>query len=249
MRIALVVNHVTPDTNANLISIIDTIHKCADKEVDLAIYPEAAVTGLINNDDPVHDIPLGEPIPGKVTDTLTKIVRERKIHLAIGILEREGNKLYDSAILFTPSGEIAMKYRCINPQWHGRQADPNVYCQGQELMKVSTALGTFLFLICGDLFEDDLMAQVRKLQPDWLLLPFARCFDDGTYDQARWDREEKSEYIERVKIAHTPTFMVNYLADKELDGGSFGGAMVISPTGEIIGSLPISKEGILYVEV
>jgi hypothetical protein len=43
--------------------------------------------------------------------------------------------------------------------------------------------------------------------------------------------------------------MVNYLADRELDGGSFGGAMAVSPTGEIIGSLPIGKAGILYVEV
>ncbi|MCI2426125.1 hypothetical protein LM597_01735 [Candidatus Acetothermia bacterium] len=116
-------------------------------------------------------------------------------------------------------------------------------------MKVSTVLGTFLFLICGDLFEDDLLTQVRKLQPDWLLVPFARCFDNGAYDQARWDREEKFEYIERAKIAETSTFMVNYLADRELDGGSFGGAMAVSPTGEIIGSLPIGKAGILYVEV
>lgn len=248
MRIALVVHRVTPDTNANLISIIDSIHKCADKGVDLIIYSEAAITGLINNDDPAHDIHLGDPIPGKVTDTLAEIVRERKIHLAIGILEREGNKLYDSAILFAPNGKIAMKYHRINPQWHGREADPNVYCQGEELTKVSTDLGTFMFLICGDLFEDDLVVRVRKLKPDWLLVPFARCFDDGTYDQVRWDREEKFQYIARVKIAETPTFMVNYLADKELDGGSFGGAMAVSPTGEILGSLPIGKEGILYVE-
>ena len=42
--------------------------------------------------------------------------------------------------------------------------------------------------------------------------------------------------------------MVNELADKELNGG-FGGAMAISATDEIIGSLSIGKEGILYVEV
>jgi len=183
MKVALAVNRVTTDINANLISIVNTTHECANAGTDLIIYPEAAITGLINNDDPVHDLPMGQPIPGNVTDALTKIVREQKMYLATGILERESNKLYDSAILLIPDGQIALEYRRVNPQWHGRQAAPNTYCQGKELKKVNTAFGTVMFLICGDLFEDDLVAQVRNLQPDWLLFPFARCFDDLSYDQ------------------------------------------------------------------
>jgi len=116
MKVALAVNRVTTDINANLISIVNTTHECANAGTDLIIYPEAAITGLINNDDPVHDLPMGQPIPGNVTDALTKIVREQKMYLATGILERESNKLYDSAILLIPDGQIALKYRRINLQ-------------------------------------------------------------------------------------------------------------------------------------
>lgn len=249
MKAALVVNRVTSDINANLASIINTASECADAEIDLIVYPEAAITGLINDDNVVHDLALGQSIPGPYTDALTKVTKEKSIYLATGILEREGKKLYDSAILLTPSGEIALKYRRINAQWYGKKADPNIYCQGSGLKKVNTPLGSFVFLICGDLFENDLIAQVRKLKPDWLLVPFSRCFDNGTYDQSRWDKEEKSEYIARVKLAGTTTFMVNYLADKDLDGGSFGGAMVVSANGEIVDEFPLGKKGILNVDL
>jgi len=248
VKMALIVNHVT-NIEANFRHIVDAIHKCVDDKTDLILFPEAAITGLINDDNPLHDILLGSPIPGEFTNTLTEVARDQKIHIGIGILEREGNKLYDSAILITPDKGIVLKYRRMTSGWHGKHANPKVYCEGNEFKKVETALGTFAFLICGDLFDDDLIAQVQKLQPDWLLFPFARCFRDGTYDQEKWDKEEKSKYIERVKIVRVITFMVNYLADKKLDGGSFGGAMVVLPTCEVIAEMPIGREGVLYVEI
>lgn len=247
MKVTLVVNNVTENIETNFRHIVNIIHKCAGG-TDLVLFPEAAITGLINNDDPFHDLPLGSPIPGEFTDVLYEIAREREMHIGIGILERENNKLYDSAILITPTGEIVLKYRRMTSGWHGKKVDPRVYYEGNELKKARTTLGTFAFLICGDLFSDELIAQIEELRPDWILFPFARCFEDGIYDQKRWE-EEKRKYIERVKLAGSITLMVNYFADKELDGGSFGGAMVVSPIGEIIAEMPIGKEGMLHVEI
>jgi len=249
MKIALVVNHITDDITLNFSRILSAIHQCADSGVELVLFPEAAITGLVNNDDPIHDLPLGSPIPGEFTDTLTKVSLERKIYIGIGILEREDNKLYSSAVLITPYRGIALKYRRITPGWHGKDANPEIYCHGNELKKVETPLGSFAFLLCGDLFDDSLISWVRKLKPDYLLFPFARSFENGSYDQKRWDKEEKIEYIKRVQSAGVTTFMVNYLADRELDGGSFGGAMVVSPGGEIIAEIPIGTEEVLYVEI
>ena len=248
MKVALVVNRVTEDTHANLLSIMDNAHKAADRGADLVLYPEAALTGLINNDDPDHDLLLGEPIPGPLTDTLSKIAQERSIYISMGIIEREKSKLYDSAVLINPKGEIVLKYRRMDPHWHGELADPEVYRQGKELRKAKTTLGEFSYLICGDLFDDGLLNGLQRLQSDWLLFPFARFFEDRSYDQKRWDEEEKPEYIARVEQAGVTTFMVNYISEKD-SGGSFGGAMVVSSTGEIIEEFPIGIEGILYVDL
>lgn len=59
----------------------------------MVLFPEAALTGLINNDDPAHDLPLGEAIPGAATDALGAMARQRRIWLGIGVLEREGQRL------------------------------------------------------------------------------------------------------------------------------------------------------------
>jgi len=87
--------------------------------------------------------------------------RERSIWLALGILERECQRLYDSAVLFTPDGEIGLKYRRITPEWHGRTADSRIYGQRTDISNVKTLLGAFAFLICGDLFDDELIQRVR----------------------------------------------------------------------------------------
>ncbi len=248
MKVALVVNRVTGNINMNIANIVDAIHKCADNDVNLVLFPEAAITGLINNDNFSHDLPLGVEIPGKFTNKLTEIATGRNIQIAIGLLEREKNKLYDSAILITPEQGIVIKYRRITPGWHGKNADERIYCQGNDVKKADNSFGSFAFLICGDLFSDELCFKIRMLHPDWLLFPFARSFEDGSYSQEKWDKE-KYEYIKRVKLMKVTTFMVNYLGNKELDDDCFGGAMAVSPSGEIISEMPIGREGILYVEI
>ncbi len=249
MRAALIAHRVLPDVEANLSEILRWIEKAARSGADLIVFSEAALTGLINTDEPAVDLLLGQTIPGPLTETLAQQARRRHIWLALGLLEREGNRLYDSAVLLAPDGCIALKYRRIQPQWHGKRADPAVYCQGHELPAAQTPLGSFVFLICGDLFDDGLVQRVRHLGPDYLLIPFARCFDDGSYDQRRWDREERPVYVERVKLTDATALMVNYLADRELLGGAFGGAMVVSGNGVMIDCLPLGRPGMLVVDL
>jgi predicted amidohydrolase len=247
MRVELAVNRVTSDPRRNLAEILRMIDAAARRCADLILFPEAAVTGLINDDDPAHDLPLGEEIPGAITDQLAHRCQSEHIWTAIGLLERDGNELYDSAVLIAPDGEIKLKYRRIQPQWHGRQADPLVYRQGGEVLKADTSWGAFAFLICGDLFDDEIVQRVRDLDPGWILFPFARCFDDGSADQERWDREEQPAYLERAKLAGVTTLMTNYLAGRELLGGAFGGAMVAAGDGTMQASFPLGKSGSLQV--
>ena len=96
---------------------------------------------------------------------------ERKVLLdshdiGLELLERDGGCLYDTAVLLDHAGEIALHYRRIQPQWHGRHADPAVYRQGSELPVAQTPFGVLVFLLCGDLFDDEITARVRELAPD-----------------------------------------------------------------------------------
>lgn len=126
MRCALVVNPVTRDWKANLSSAIQLIQEAASNDSNLVLLGEMAMTGMVNNDDPCHDLPFGDMIPGSITDQLSITASSLGIWLAFGLLELEGGLLYDTALLLSPNGEVRLKYRRVNPQWHGVRADPEI---------------------------------------------------------------------------------------------------------------------------
>lgn len=240
MLAALVVHRMVDERDRNLNTLTRLAGHAADAEADLVMFSEAALTGLVNTGDPAHDLPLGEPIPGPATETLGRIALARDIWLAVGLFERDGDTLYDSAVLIDPDGAIALRYRRINPGWRWPGDDPRTYGSGTELPAAVTPWGTVAFLLCGDLFDDEVVERVREVAPDLLLVPFARSFEDGSIDRERWEREESPVYAKRVARAGVDTLLTAYLREP-----MFGGAMAASREGEILDSLPIGREGAL----
>jgi len=246
MKIALAVNSVVSDRAENLANIIRLAQEAAVRGAHLVLFPEAAPTGLVNNDDPEHDLPLGETTRGRTIRKLRQLSSANLIWIGAGFLERSRRTLYDSAALIDPLGQILLKYRRISPGWHGKEADPLSYGHGEDVPVAETTFGRVGFLICGDLFDDGIVARLREKQPDLVLFPFARSFEDGSWDTERWERDEKWAYAERVEFLGATTLMVNYLS--KIDG-CFGGAMVVSPSGEITHELSPGDSGILIGEV
>jgi predicted amidohydrolase len=246
---ALLVPRITTDLAANVAKILHMAAGAVDAGAALILLPEAVLTGLVNNDDVEHDLPLGQEIPGPVTAALAEFCR-RRAWLGLGLLEREEGQLFDSAVLLNPTGEISLKYRRIQPQWHGRAADPAVYRQGSEVTKAETPFGTVSFLICGDLFDDGIVAELRDARPDLLLYPFARCFSPTVESaQQQWDEHEQRAYLERVALAGVPALMVNYIGDEIIGDDSFGGAFAVTAQGELMASMPLYEEGLLIVDL
>lgn len=95
-----------------------------------------------------------------------------------------------------------------------------------------------------------MVTRFRALRPDLFLFPFARCFPDGSQDQARWDTEELPEYVRQVVSVGAHALMTNYIGDPNLEKyPSFGGALAILANGEVIASLPLGVEGALLVDL
>jgi len=250
VKAALVVHQGTVGLAASLAAMEAEAAQAAGEGAGLVVFPEAALTGLVNNDDPDRDLPLGTPIPGPVTDRLAAIARRHGLWLATGLLEREGGSLYDSAVLIGPGGDVVLHYRRVQPQWHGRDADPVVYRQGEEVVACEAPFGRCAFLICGDLFDDGIVEQARRLRPDVVLFPFARNFGDGSFDQARWDREEEAVYVGRAAHLGCTVLMVNVLGDPARDPWpSFGGALAVAPSGEVMARKPLGEQGVLFVDL
>jgi len=87
--------------------------------VQLVMFHELVVPGLVqfvttdNNDTWKAG---AEPIPGPLTERLCALARKTGIWLVPGSMyELDGDKLYNTAIVVSPKGEILMKYRKMFP--------------------------------------------------------------------------------------------------------------------------------------
>lgn len=89
---------------------------------------------------------LAAPIPGKTSDALCKIAKENHVYLISGITERDGNDIYNTALLISDEGVILGKHRKINVL----TGVEDVYSIGNMLSVIPTPLGKIGIDICAD---------------------------------------------------------------------------------------------------
>jgi len=82
-------------------------------DADLIVLPELFNTGyLFTSKREAED--LAETIPdGKTTEALCAVARNRNMHLVGGLAEKDGDRLYNSAVLVSPRGHLAT-YRKVH---------------------------------------------------------------------------------------------------------------------------------------
>lgn len=146
-RVALVQSHWKgdPETNlAGVLALIDTIRE----PVDLICLPEfflgapwyfpgrAHLKGIVD-----------QTIPGPITDTLAEIARGRKCYLLCGtMVEREGDRYFNTCALLDPRGEIVAKARKI----HRFSAELLAIDAAEEQCLVDTPFGRLGLCVCSD---------------------------------------------------------------------------------------------------
>jgi len=251
MNIALAVPQITSDININFELVKNMFSEAANNGAEFILFPEAVFTGLNNNDSYEHDRKLTISVNDIKINELCDLTRENKTWLCFGFLENEFGCIYDSALLINPAGEKVIHYRRINPQWRAANLSINHYAEGNNIPSIDTPLGKTSIIICGDLFDENVLSLLHEQKPRLLLFPFARCFPRSVKDeQTEWDTKEKQLYTIQVsKTTADFTLMTNYFADKSINGGGFGGAFIMDKNKNILASYPLMKKGILYYNI
>jgi len=96
----------------NRVAVGERLRAAAKLGARLAVFPEAAVTGYAF-DSLAEAMPHGESVPGPTTEALTPICRDAGIFAVVGLLERDGERLFNACVLVGPTGMIA-GYRKIH---------------------------------------------------------------------------------------------------------------------------------------
>jgi predicted amidohydrolase len=153
------------DRRGNLARIELAVEEAARAGAGIACLPESTILGWVNPD--AHR--RAQPIPGEDSQRLCEIAKRHKVSLCVGLDEKAGEDLYDSALLIDSKGRILLKHRKIILL---SELMTPPYAAGQEIQVAETPLGRIGILICADTHELEILARMAKLKPDLVLVPY-----------------------------------------------------------------------------
>jgi predicted amidohydrolase len=131
---------------ANVAHGIGLINRAAELGAKLIVLPELSNTGYMFQSRE-EAFALSEPIPdGRTAGAWSEIASKHKLHLVAGICERDGAKLFNSAVLIGPDGYIGT-FRKVH-LWN----EENLYFEPGDLgfPVFHTAIGRIGMAICYD---------------------------------------------------------------------------------------------------
>jgi predicted amidohydrolase len=164
------------DRRGNLARIENTLRKAKRAGADIACLPETTLYGWVNPD--AHD--RAHPIPGADSQRLCDLAREHKMSLCVGLEEKDGERLYDSALLIDEEGRILLKHRKINLlEW--LMTPP--YSPGQEVRVTQTRFGKIGVLICADTHVDNILQQMADLRPGLVIVPYGYAAPESAWPE------------------------------------------------------------------
>ncbi|MCK4935639.1 MAG: carbon-nitrogen hydrolase family protein [Elusimicrobiales bacterium] len=245
-------------------TILSRIDKALEEGVDIICLPEYCITGYDYSKDK-ESANLAEVILNPFIEKLLSITQESSLNIIIGVLEKEADKTYNSA-LFISKGKIKLKHRKIQ--------EGGIITRGNEVDVINTEFGRIAIIICGDIFNKFVISELQKKKPDFVFMPMDRnlgegdfcgnykeecdrksckkemrlhgCYDKiyNTHEQA-WNEKSKLEYCEQAEKISATTVIVNFLANNHKD--ACGGALYINFDGKLRAEIPYGKDDFLVV--
>ncbi|MFW9919703.1 MAG: carbon-nitrogen hydrolase family protein [Candidatus Thorarchaeota archaeon] len=246
MKVGLLCPRIRGNIQENQQQILRFAKKAADEGAELVVLPEVAATGLINTHVPQNDYEIAEELMGVLTSQWCSFAQEHAIHFAAGFFERDGDSIYDSAIMFDPTGEVLLHYRRMDSGWHSTSASSIIYREGDRVVVKDTILGRTAFLICGDLWNDAILTELVMHKPNVVLYTFARSFDISSEESSDWT-SELAAYKQRWISLDASVLAVNLLGDG-MHETSIGGAWALERGGNIQELVPILTEGYSVID-
>lgn len=147
MRVAVAqIDPKLAEKERNLDVCLARLEEAVAAGAELFVLPECAITGYMF-ESAEEALPYAEEIPGPSTETFEDACRRTGAHVVCGLLERDGDRLHNAAVLVGPEGLIG-SYRKTHLPFLGVD---RFVTAGDEMPVWDTPLGRIGVEICYDL--------------------------------------------------------------------------------------------------
>jgi predicted amidohydrolase len=174
---------------------------------------------------------LAEPVPGPITERLGAAAKRNKLYVVATLSERDGERVYNTAVLLDREGRLVGKYRKTHLP---REEWIKGVTPGHEYPVFQTDFGPVAIQICYDWFFPE-VAETYALKGARVL--FAPTWGTTFKDQ---DGRAEGETVFRVRSRDNGLVLVTCVYD--------GSSLVIDPLGRVLASRT-KEPGIAWTEV
>lgn len=217
------------DRGGNFARIENAVREAKQAGADIACLPETAIYGWVNPD--AHH--RAHPVPGEDSQRLCELARDNGLHLCVGLEEKEGGQLYDSALLIDDKGRVLLKHRKINLlEW--LMTPP--YSPGREVHAAQTRFGRIGVLICADTHVEDILQRMADLRPELVLVPYGYAAQESAWPEHGKELERVVANAARaIGAPVVGTNLIGQITHGPWTGWTYGGHSVTAdPTGRLL---------------
>lgn len=197
---------------------------------------------------------LARPIPGPHCDALCRAARDSGVVVAAGLAERDGDRVYNAAVLIGADGRILLKHRKINELSIAR----DVYATGTSLAVADCELGRVALLICADNFPQSLeLGRAAALMGARLILSPCAWAVPADHDQQAQPYGALWRTAYGTLARERGVTVVGVSSVGPLTGGPWAGrrcigcSLAVGPDGQVLAQGPYGEdaEALVPVEV
>jgi predicted amidohydrolase len=238
LRVAAVQLRSTPDIRANVARIKERLAECAAQQVQVAAFPECAVSGYLEDYIPT----LSEAELGAAAREIAAACREHKIAAIVGTPERREGKLFNTALIISAGGEIIGRYDKAQPITVDRKWGCQYGDGPSPVFPVGPTLGSVI--ICHDNRFPEL-ARLPVLAGSRVIFYIsAEAYISKEHKMGPYRAQAQAIAVEnRVYLVHA-----NPPADG-VSSGSHGQSRVVDTDGNLIKEAGIFQEEVVIADL
>ena len=156
----------TPEDNRRMYEPM--VAEAARQKADLVVLGETLTYPGLGKK--YHEV--AEPIPGQSTEYFGRLAEKHNLYIVAGLLERDGNLVYNVAVLIGPDGQVVGKYRktCLP-----RGEVEGGIAPGSEYPVFSTRFGKVGLMVCYDGFFPEVARELTNRGAEVIAWPVWGC--------------------------------------------------------------------------
>ena len=244
MKIALIQQHASTDTKANLQRGLEAARQAADQGVQVICFAELAFDRFLPQVQATPELlSRAESIPGPTTDAFRELAIDKKVVIVLNLFELAGGLTFDSSPVIDADGTILGVTRMVHITEYEYFHEQGFYTPGDNGVVVfDTRYGKIGVAICYDRHYPEYMRALAVAGAELVIVPQAGSV--GEWPEGLYEAELQVAAFQNGFW----TALCNRVGEEEyltFAGESF----VCAPDGRVVARAGEGTDEILYCEL